>query len=124
MKKILIIDDDVDFTDSIATLLEGAGHEVLRARDGDEGVALALAARPDVIVCDVMMKERTEGFFTIQRLRRIPGLEHTRIVVVSSVYDAIPAFKVEPQQSWLRHDAFMQKPVDADELLRLVEVSA
>jgi CheY-like chemotaxis protein len=121
MKKVLIIDDDVDFSESLATLLKHSGHTVLQAHDGDEGVTVATREKPDVILCDVMMKERTEGFFAIQRLRRTPGVEDTPILVISSVYQAVPNFQVPPEKSWLAHNAFMQKPVDPDALLRMIE---
>jgi twitching motility two-component system response regulator PilH len=123
MKRVLIIDDDPDFADSVSALLEQSGHQVLRARDGDEGVALAAAEKPDVILCDVVMKERTEGFFAIQRLRRTPGVENTPIMVISSVYESVPFFKVAPDRRWLGHNAFMRKPVNPEALLRMVELA-
>ncbi len=121
MKNVLIIDDDVDFTDSVSTLLRLAGHQVACAQEADQGVAMAGAQKPDVVLCDVMMKERTDGFFAVQRLRRTPGLEHTRIVVISSVYEVLPQFQIEPTRNWLGHDVFLQKPIDAAALLRVVE---
>ena len=123
MKKVLIIDDDADFAESVRTLLEHSGYEVLRARDGDEGVALAASAKPDVILCDIMMKERTEGFFTIQTLRRTPGVEDTPILVIRSVYEVLPFFKAPPDRRWLNHDAFMRKPLNPDALLQMVEAA-
>lgn len=116
-KKILIIDDDADFADSIATFLRLHGHQVEWAENGTEGVAKAAAEKPDVILCDVMMRERTEGFFTVQQLRHTPGVENARIFVVSSVYAGVPGFKVEPDASWMAHDEFIAKPVDPEALL-------
>lgn len=120
-KTILIIDDDVDFAESIATFLELHGYGVWRARDGDEGVAMASLKRPDLILCDIMMKERTEGFFTVQRLRRTPGVEQTPIVMVSSVYAAVPEFQTPPDAKWLGHNEFLAKPLDPDQLLASIE---
>ena len=123
MKKVLIIDDDADFSASVRALLEHSGYQVMRAADGDEGVVLAASEKPDVILCDIMMKERTEGFFTIQRLRRTEGVEDTPILVVSSVYEALPFFTAPPERSWLNHDAFMRKPVNPEALLQMVEAA-
>lgn len=123
MKKVLIIDDDTDFAESVMTLLKHSGYRVLRARDGEEGLTLAAAEKPDVILCDVMMKERTEGFFTIQSLRRTPGIEDTPILVISSVYDSLPFFKAPPERSWLNHDAFLRKPINPEALLEMVEAA-
>lgn len=120
-KTVLIIDDDVDFSESIATFLNLHGYHVLQACNGDEGLAQAASERPDIILCDVMMKERTEGFFLVQQLRRTPGLETTPIFVVSSVYTTVPSFRVVPEQSWLAHDEFITKPFDPEALLARIE---
>jgi DNA-binding response OmpR family regulator len=122
-KKILIIDDDVDFSESIATFLDLHGFTVFQARAADQGIALAAAVRPDLILCDVMMKERTEGFFAVQQLRRTPGVEQTPIFMVSSVYAAVPSFRIEPEQSWLAHDEFITKPFDPIDLLARIETT-
>jgi DNA-binding response OmpR family regulator len=119
--KVLLIDDDVDFSESIATFLTIHGHTVMQARDATQGVALAAAERPDIILCDIMMRERTEGFFAVQQLRRTPGIERTPIFVISSVYADIPVFRIEPHASWLGHDEFIAKPIDPADLLRRIE---
>jgi len=120
-RKVLIIDDDADFTEAVGVFLETRGFEVLSAPNGREGLRLAKAAAPDVILMDVVMEERTEGFFTLQQLRRTPGLEHTPVFVVSSIYTSVPGFSLTPDKSWLRHDDFIAKPVDLPRLLELIE---
>jgi CheY-like chemotaxis protein len=117
---ILVVDDDDAYADAVVTFLLAHGYRVERARSGREGVALARALRPAVVLMDVMMEERTAGFFAIQEIRRDPALAATRVLVVSSLYDAIPGFRVSPQAGWLRHDGFLAKPIDLDELLARV----
>jgi DNA-binding response OmpR family regulator len=119
-KKILIVDDDVDFSEAMSSFLESHGFQVFRASDGGEGVKLAKAERPDLILMDVVMRERTEGFFTVQEIRHTPGLEKTPIFVLTSLYSVVPGFRVNPEASWLAHDAFFAKPVDLTELLEKV----
>ncbi|HYK92085.1 MAG TPA: response regulator, partial [Acidobacteriota bacterium] len=80
-KKVLIIDDDPDFVTAIESLLESAGFGVQRATNGRDGLRLAKASQPDLILLDVMMTERTEGFFALQELRRVPGLNRTPVIV-------------------------------------------
>jgi DNA-binding response OmpR family regulator len=118
--RILVVDDDRDFVEAVRTLLSHAGYEVLTAHDGRAGVARARDARPDLIMVDIMMDERTEGFFTVQELRRAPELAGTPIIVVSAVYDRVPEFTIPPDRSWLAHDAFLPKPVAPDTLLARV----
>jgi len=115
--RILIIDDDQDFVQALDALLGQRGYEVLHARDGHEGVLRAQREHPDLILVDVMMGERTEGFFVVQELRRVPALTGVPIFVVSAVYDAAPEFDVPPHEGWLAHDAFYRKPIDPHALL-------
>jgi DNA-binding response OmpR family regulator len=119
--KILIVDDDPDFTESLACFLEARGHRVMRASDSDRGVELARSCRPEVIVMDVMMRERTEGFFAIQEIRRIPELADVPVFAVSAIYTAEPTFTIAPEAGWLAHDEFFRKPVDLDELALRIE---
>ncbi|HET7039945.1 MAG TPA: response regulator [Gemmatimonadales bacterium] len=118
--RILIVDDDRDFVESLRVLLEGADYEVRVAYDGREGLALARRERPDLILVDVMMDERTEGFFTVQQLRRAPETAATPVFVVSAVYARVPELQVPPDPRWTGHDLFIAKPVDGEALLRQV----
>jgi len=119
-KTILIVDDDEDFTTAVATLLERNGYVVHSARDGREGLAQARKLRPDLILLDVMMAERTEGFFTLQHMRSIPELKDVPVIVLSSIYSSEPAMRVEPDPSWLPCDLFLKKPVEPEVLLKEV----
>jgi two-component system, OmpR family, alkaline phosphatase synthesis response regulator PhoP len=116
-ERILIIDDDHDFVQALDALLGQHGYQVLHAGDGHEGVLRARREHPDLILVDVMMSERTEGFFVVQELRRAPELAGVPIFVVSAVYDAAPEFDVPPSPAWLAHDAFYRKPIDPRTLL-------
>ena len=120
-EKILIVDDDRDFVEALATFLEAHHYVVLKAYDGGEGLKLAKVQLPDLILMDIMMKERTEGFFTVQEIRRIPELKKTPIFIVSSLYSQIPDFRVTPNKGWLAHDDFLPKPVDLTELLEKIQ---
>jgi CheY-like chemotaxis protein len=118
--KILIVDDDADFAEALSSFLEANGYQVIQARDGSEGLRLAKTQRPDLILMDVIMRERTEGFFTIQEIRHTPGLENTPVFVLSSIYSQVPGFRVTPEASWLSHDEFFAKPVDPPQLLEKI----
>ena len=119
-KRIVLVDDDDDFASAVRAFLELHGYEVHCAADGRAGVLLARQVRPDLVLIDVMMNERTEGFFTLQNLRRTPGLEQVPVFVVSSVYTSEPDFQVRPEQGWLAHDEFFTKPVDLPALLKSI----
>ncbi len=116
-KAVLIIDDDSDFVRAIQTLLESSGYKVRSASNGREGIQLAKNIQPDLVLLDVMMSERTEGFFVLQEMRRIPALSRTPVIVVSSIYSEEPVFRVDPKAGWLPANLFLAKPVEPARLL-------
>jgi CheY-like chemotaxis protein len=116
-KTVLIIDDDPDFTRAVAGLLTSSGFLVTNAVNGREGLDLARKVRPDLILLDVMMDERTEGFFTLQQIRVSATLKNTPVIVVSSIYTDQPSFRVSPDAGWLPASLFLPKPVDPGRLL-------
>ncbi len=69
-KKILIVDDDFEIIESIRYALEGEGFEVVVARDGNQGLALAERENPDLMILDMMMPKRS-GFLVLEKLRRV-----------------------------------------------------
>lgn len=67
--KVLLVDDDFEIVDSIRYALEGEGYQVIVARDGNQGVALAERENPDLMILDMMMPKRS-GFLVLEKLRR------------------------------------------------------
>jgi CheY-like chemotaxis protein len=119
-KRILIVDDDKDFVEAIACFLEANRFTVFRAHDGQEGVKLAKMERPDLILMDIIMNERTEGFFAIQEIRHDAELRSVPIFVVSSFCTHLPDFEIPQSGGWLAHDMFFSKPVDLVQLLEKI----
>jgi CheY-like chemotaxis protein len=117
---ILLVDDDDDFAEPVAAFLGAHGFRVERARSARDGVAMARTARPTLVLMDVMMESSTAGYWAVQELRRDPALRTLPILVTSSIYAAIPGFRVAREAGWLAHDGFLAKPVDLDELLAIV----
>jgi len=116
-KRVLMVDDDRDFAEAVSCFLEANGLTVFRAHDGKEGIKLAKMERPDLILMDIMMGERTEGFFTIQEIRRDPALKDVPIFVLSSFCTRLPDFEIPSSGGWLAHDMFFAKPVDMVQLM-------
>ena len=83
--KVLMVDDDPAFVESIRDLLEAFGYEVEAAFNGADGVARARAFRPDVMILDVMMRTETEGFEAARAVRDIPELQSMGLVLVTGV---------------------------------------
>ena len=66
--RLLVIDDEEDIRRLVQIKLSKAGYEVTTANDGEEGIALALENKPDVVVSDVMMPGK-DGYQVVAELR-------------------------------------------------------
>jgi DNA-binding response OmpR family regulator len=119
-KRVLIVDDDRDFVAAMQAYLEANGFGVMHAYTGRDGVRLARMERPDLILMDIMMDERTEGFFTIQEIRRREELKGIPIFVLSSLYAHMPGFTSPPDRVWMAQDEFLPKPVNMPRLLEKI----
>lgn len=83
MAKVLVVEDNGINLDLMLYLLRAFGHEVLAAGDGEQGLALLRAARPDVVVCDIEMP-RMDGVAFAAAVRADPALAATPLLAVTS----------------------------------------
>ncbi len=111
MKTILLIDDDELCRTPAAMMLRRAGWEVFVAEDGERGLELAVAHRPDVILCDLLMP-RGNGYHVCRVVRQIPELQKTRIIVISGRDFASDRESATEAGA----DEFLVKPIDFDQL--------
>jgi len=117
-RKILIIDDDIDLARTLRALLEGQGFAVHLAEDSEEGIALARAVRPDLILLDVMMRTPGEGFAAAQTLKGDAALASIPIIMLTAVKEET-GFSFDPREDkdFLPVERFLDKPVDPKKLL-------
>ena len=81
--RILVIEDNEQNIYMVTYLLENAGYEVVQARNGPEGIALAVDRRPDLIILDIQLPEM-DGYEVAQKLRQKEILGDVPIVAVTS----------------------------------------
>ena len=105
MTRILHIEDDPANRLLVRKLLQSAGHEVIDAADGLEGVRLACAQRPDLVLVDLNIPG-LDGFEVTLRLRGEPSLAGVPIVAITAEGDRETSLAVGC-------DGFLQKPIDA-----------
>lgn len=84
MAKILLIDDEETIHLVYRAYLTKAGHEMLSAYDGEEGLAKAAAARPDLLLVDINMPNMS-GFEVIKRLKADPAAASIPVFVITSL---------------------------------------
>ncbi|NLP12085.1 response regulator [bacterium] len=120
-KKILLIDDDVDLIELNKALLTVMGYEVLFAYNGQEGLDMVARYAPDLIILDVMMNSPGEGFEVARAIKENPDTGHIPIVMLSAVNNESGfSLRVGPDKSWNPVDAFIDKPVRKEQLIKTV----
>jgi CheY-like chemotaxis protein len=120
MAKILIVDDDPDFTDVTRMVLEKAGHTVTNATSGDKGFKRALEEKPDLVVLDVIMDSVLDGVSTSQRMHDEPETKDIPIIMVTSIANTDYA-ELFPTDEYIHINAFLSKPVAPANLLKQVD---
>ncbi len=115
-KKILIIDDDIDFREQARVVLESQNYEVLEADSGAAGLKLIKEQHPDFILLDVMMEEVDTG---VKLADEIAALHITAPVVILSSF-ANAAQQIFDTMA-VPVKEYLQKPLKADELLAMVK---
>lgn len=117
--KILVVEDNLDMREVLHLYLKTEGFEVVTASDGREGLYMARAEKPDLILTDLHMPE-LDGISMVKELRAEPELKDTPIIVIT-------AFGSEERDEAIRAgaDRAINKPThfeslidDINELLR------
>ncbi len=112
---MLVVDDNKVIRQLIRVNLELEGLEVVTAADGAECLDVVHQVRPDVVTLDVVMP-RLDGLRTAARLRADPRTHHLPVAIIS----ACTQYEVESGLD-LGVDAFLAKPFEPAELVRLVK---
>lgn len=79
----MVVEDDEDSLELARRLVQGIGHAVLVARDGEQGLASARSARPDLVLLDMRMPG-IDGLTVVRELRRDPQLSSVPVIAVSA----------------------------------------
>ncbi|MEJ2156470.1 MAG: response regulator [Desulfobacteraceae bacterium] len=123
-KKVIVIEDEKDVLTYLMAVLEDQG---LQAETLDRNAALAegvASARPDLILLDVMMPERS-GVSIYEELRTTPGLKDIPVIIISGFSPDGDSMSVNFQQmlsdpSLPLPDGFIEKPMNLDLLITMV----
>jgi DNA-binding response OmpR family regulator len=115
VKRILLVDDDQEIVESMKTVLESRGYQILVARDGNQGLAMAESEEPDLVVLDMMMPKRS-GFLVLEKLRRSRP-DPMRVIMIT----ANEGSRHKAYAEMLGVDDYIRKPFAMDRLLDSVD---
>ncbi|HMC16753.1 MAG TPA: response regulator [Albitalea sp.] len=123
MSTILIVEDNVKNMKLVRDLLKAKGYETLEATTGQQGVELALAHSPDLVLMDIQLPD-INGIEAFERIRANPGTASTPVVAFTA--SVTPTDRNRITQAGF--SAFVSKPIDLKQFLatvkRMVEGSA
>ncbi len=108
--RVLVVDDEAGLRHTLDIILRDEGCEVMTAADGEEGLRIAAAEDPDIILCDIRMP-KLDGLGFVDRYRQSGG---DALIVMMSAYGAI-----ETAIEAMRRGAYdyISKPFNADEVI-------
>jgi len=136
-KRILIVDDEPDAISYISSVLEDNGYEYLSAENGEQGLELARKEKPDMILLDLIMPEKS-GMLMFQELKKDPELGRIPVIVVSGASEALgvdlrnfmikqplrgrqKVVETTGETEFTEPNAYVEKPVDPNELIKVIK---
>jgi DNA-binding response OmpR family regulator len=115
MTRVLVVDDDADIRGLVRELLERAGHDVLEAADGSEGLRMFYAQQPDLVILDVSMPG-LDGLETLKRIRELSDLPVMMLTARAQELEKVRGLQAGA-------DDYVTKPFGRQELLARVDAN-
>jgi len=112
--KVLVVDDEESYRDSLVWLIKGEGLNVESATSGYEAIEVGQSFLPDILVVDWMLGDRIDGLRVAAEIEKVrPGL---KTIVISGYPSAELRERVERAGVW----AFLEKPFTLDDIRELL----
>ena len=118
-KRVLVVDDNADAADTLALLIQAAGHDVAIAYDGPSALAEAARNRPDFVLLDIGLPG-IDGYEVAERLRRDLGTRSVKIAALTGYGQQRDRARTEAAD----FDAHFVKPVELETVLDFLGESA
>lgn len=117
-RKVLIIDDEVAFTNIVKLTLEMKdGYEVFVENDSRMAISTARKCLPDIILMDVIMPE-PDGIEVEAQIKDDPNLKHIPIIFLTAV---VRKKDINEFHGLIGGQFFIAKPISADDLIQAIE---
>ena len=111
MPKIMVVDDDEDFTNLYKTSLRMAGFDTTAVNRSSVAIEMAYLVKPEVFVIDLMMPD-IDGFQLCRMIREDPVIKRIPIIIVTALTDNDSKMVAMDAGA----DAYLSKPFRVDEL--------
>lgn len=124
IKKILLVDDDIDLLEQNKIILEAKGFTVVTAESGADGWKLFQQEKPDAAIVDLIMEEMDSGFILCHKIKKSEhGKKIPVFILTSATYDTGFKFSASTpeEKEWIKCDGVLNKPVIIEELIAKLE---
>ena len=116
MKKILLVDDEGDLINYIASVLQEEGFDVSTRLSAEEALGKIASDKPDLVISDVRMQQM-DGFTMLEKMKTMKDCSNVPVIFLTAMDDRLG----EQQATKLGATAYISKPFDLDELIGLVK---
>ncbi|MEO9885172.1 MAG: response regulator transcription factor [Balneola sp.] len=113
---ILVVDDETDLLDLIEYNLKKEGFDVLKAENGEEGIAVAKKHEPDLVLLDIMMP-KMDGMQAVEEMRKDNQLKNIPIIFLTARSDE----KTEVEGLNKGGDDYITKPISTTKLISRIK---
>ena len=123
-KKVLVVDDNVDFAEAIKTILETEQYDVKLANSSEETLKKLEEGIPDLIILDILMQKGAEGILLARKFKKDKRLSKVPILMLTSItkQTGFKFIEDDPRHSkFLPVELFVEKPIPPKELLARVK---
>jgi CheY-like chemotaxis protein len=121
VNKILIVDDEPEQIEFAYTLLEENGYIPISATDGAEGMKMVKTEKPDLILLDILMPEKS-GIGMYHDLKHDEETKNIPVIIVTGVARGgdFDDLMMRQDKALPPPDGYIEKPMDPDDVLKLV----
>jgi CheY-like chemotaxis protein len=110
---VLIVDDEPNIQQMAVRAVGSLGYGVVLARNGEEGLALAAAYKPEIVLTDAMMP-KMDGREMCRQIKEQPATAGTKVIIMTSLYTAA-RYRSEAYKDF-HADEYLSKPLDIQQL--------
>jgi len=124
IKKILLVDDDIDLLEQNKTLLESKGFNVITAESSEEGFEKFKKELPDAAIIDLIMEQMDSGFVLCYKIKKTEhGKRIPVFMLTSATYETGFKFSTtsKEEKEWIKCDGVINKPVVIEDLIAKLE---
>jgi len=122
MKKILLVDDDLDFCEATKIILESKAYKVSLAHNGKEGLERVRSEEIDLVILDVMMPEMS-GYDVCVVMKADPELSSIPVILLTAVNQEMFRTSFTKEMGLMTEaDDYLAKPVEPEDLVEAIEL--